>query len=99
MRGLPPPSEKTLRFARWWLLGLSIAFWLWHRPWFVQDDVRLYYTAIEGLWGGSLPYRHQAFAYPPYELAWRLLPGFSGGLEGFCIRYGGEGFDFCLALK
>src|SRR5207302_8890709 len=87
MRDLQSPSHQTLRVARWLLLSLGVGFWLCHLPGFIQDDIRLYYSAIERFHEGSLPYRDRVFPYPPYALAWLLLPALCGNVDGFWIAF------------
>ena len=99
MRDLQSPSQQTLRVARWLLLSLGVGFWLCHLPGFIQDDIRLYYSAIERLHEGSLPYRDRAFPYPPYALAWLLLPGVCGNVDSFWIVFMFEVFVCDLLLK
>jgi len=74
------PDSRRLDLA---LLAASIAPFVYTLFDSSNGDLPLYHRYGALLLGGTLPYRDWAFEYPPYALAWLVLPGAMHGYTAF----------------
>ena len=85
---LPPNrvSAKVTRIAAIALLLLTLP--LLYTVFDTNDgDVPLYHRIASLLFEGSMPYRDYKFEYPPYALAFFVIPGLATSYSGFRIVF------------